>query len=281
MLERRVLLTYDMSYQVYRACAAHPMLVSRRVFTGGLYGFFTTLSKIVRETQATHVAFCQDVKPYRRSLEYPDYKQLRKATADEELLKRYKQSMVLVLEALEAGGLKPWGIPGFEADDLSGHVARRYEHRFDRIYAASNDSDLYQLLDVDNFAIFTKSLQTIVTGKSLAGLLGLTPAQYMLITALTGTHNDIAGIPGVGIKTATTAVRDDPSLLRRLRDSHGELIERNLRLIKLPHDDFPRDATMPTHSRRFNPRDLYKVLGGYDITVTGGMVAAFEQIRGE
>ena len=67
----RILVCVDLSYQVYRASAAHPMLTSRRVFTGGLYGFLQTFAKTVRETRATHVAFCQDCKPYRRSLEYP------------------------------------------------------------------------------------------------------------------------------------------------------------------------------------------------------------------
>lgn len=278
----RVLLTIDMSYQVYRAAAAHPMLTSRRVFTGGLYGFFTTLGKIVRETQATHVAFCQDSKPYLRSKAYPEYKQLRKANRDDDLLKMYQASMVLVLEVLEDCGLQVWGIEGFEADDLTGHCVMKYRHRFDRIYAASNDSDLYQLLWADNFAIYRKSKDDLVTGATLRDAFGnpLTPEEFMLMTALQGTHNDIAGIPGVGAITALKAIRD-PAVMRKYRNGHKELIERNLALIKLPHPEFPRSAALPQHARSFNPRTLYKSLGRYDIDVTASIVNAFEQIRGE
>jgi 5'-3' exonuclease len=274
---KRILLCYDLSYQTYRATAAHPMLTSRRVFTGGLYGFFTTFAKIVRETNATHVAFCQDVKPYRRSMAYPEYKQFRKAKRDEDLLKLYQGSMSLVLETLQECGLQVWGVPGFESDDLIGHVVVNYGGRFDRIYAASNDSDLWQLLDHSNFFIYRKDIKDVVNGRWLAEKMQLTPAQHMLMTALMGTHNDIEGIAGVGETRALKAVRDDPGYLRQLREQHGALIERNLSLIKLPHPEFPRSEKLPRHGS-FNPRTLYRSLGRYDIDVTASMVRAFEQI---
>lgn len=266
-----------MSNHVYKAAAAHPMLTSRRIFTGGLYGFFTTFAKMMRETRATHVAFCQDIKPYKRSEFYPEYKQFRKANRDEDLLKMYKQSMSLVLEVMDACGLAPWGLQGFECDDLIGHCVVKYRHRFDRIYAASNDSDLWQLLWCDNFAIYRKSIADLMTGERLAKELGLTPAQHMLAVALMGSHNDVEGIPRVGEKTAYAAVKD-AAALRKLRERHGALIDRNLGLIKLPHVALPRSASLPQHAA-FNPRALYKALGRYDIDVTASMVNAFEQLR--
>lgn len=277
----KTLLAVDLSYQVYRATAAHPMLTSRRIFTGGLYGFFVTFAKIARETRATSVAFCQDVKPYRRSLIYPEYKQLRTKNRDEDLLRMYKQSMRLVLEVLEECGLQPWGIEGFESDDLIGHCVMKYRHRFSRLYAASNDSDLWQLLRYPNFHIYRKSLADVVTPASLNDAFGqpITPDEHMLMTALTGTHNDIAGIDGVGTVTALKAIRD-PSLMRKLRERHGELIDRNLALIKLPHPEFPRAAPLPVHGK-FSPRTLIRALGRYDVDVTASMVSAFEALESE
>lgn len=275
----RVLLLVDNSYQVYRAAAAHPMLTSRRVFTGGLYGFWTTLAKTIRETQATHIAFCQDIKPYRRSETYPEYKQLRKQRADEDLLRAYKQSLKLVEESIEAAGLQAWGVPGFESDDLVAHCVMKYRHRFDRIYAASNDSDLWQLLWCDNFYIWRKSKADVVGGATLHDAFGkpITPAEYMLLTAITGTHNDVAGIPGVGPVTALKALRD-PATMRKLRDGHGDVIDRNLALISLPHKDFPRGASLPA-SHGVDPRSLYRYLGGHDIEVTGALASALDQLR--
>jgi 5'-3' exonuclease len=276
---RRVLLCIDVSNHVYKAAAAHPMLTSRRVFTGGLYGFFAAFGKIVRETQATHVAFCRDTKPYLRSETYPEYKKLRAANADDDLLKMYKQSLSLVEEVFEACGINAWAVKGFEADDLVGHCVMKYRHRFDRIYAASNDSDLWQLLWCDNFFIYRKSIADVVTGKWLWDHHELTPEQHMLATALRGTHNDVEGIKGVGEVTAFKAVKD-PALLRTLRDKHGWMIERNLGLIKLPHAQLPRSLAIPDH-REFKPRELYKALGKYDIDVTGSMVSALEQTLGD
>jgi len=273
----KILLCTDLSYQVYRASAAHPMLTSRRIFTGGLFGFMTTLAKTIRETRATEVVFCTDQKPYLRSLIYPEYKLLRKQSKDDELLKMFKQSMELVLEVLDALGFEPWGIPGFESDDLIGHATYKYRHRYDWIYAASNDSDLFQLLTIPNFAIYSKSIADITTGKSLMEKTRLTPEQFTLMTALTGTHNDIAGIERVGPVTAKKAVLD-PSAMREQRAKHAALIDRNMALIKLPHADFPRGACLPPKPRGFNPRALYKSLGVYDIDCTNAMVNAFEQI---
>lgn len=273
-----VLLAVDLSYQVYRAAAAHPMLTSRRTFTGGLYGFLTTLSKTIRETRAQQLVICQDRKPYLRSLAYPEYKQLRKKQADDELLMMYSQSMKLVLEAIDVIGLPLWGIDGFESDDLIGHCVTQRRSRYDRIYAASNDSDLFQLLWCEWFFIYRDSIAKLVSGASLLKDKGLTPDQFMLATALQGTHNDVEGIPGVGEKRAAKAAKD-PALLRPLKERWGPIIERNLSLIKLPHDQFPRNAAPPGPSRSFSAQALYRFCGRYDIDVTKSMLDAFEQLQ--
>ena len=273
----KILLCVDLSYQVYRATAANPMLSSGNVFTGGLYGFMTTFAKTVRETRATAVVFCQDVKPYLRSKTYPEYKQLRKKKLDDELRQRFQLSMGLVVDVLIELGYEPFGVSGFESDDVIAHIAGKYRGRFDHIYAASNDSDLFQLLKYPNFSIYTKDIANCVNGTSLVKNTGLTPDQFMLMTALTGTHNDIAGIQGVGPVTAKKAVLDQ-SCMRVQRDKHAAVIDRNLELIKLPHAEFPYDLTLPRQPKEFNPRSLYKLLGRLDIDCTNSMVSAFEQL---
>ena len=275
---RRFLLCVDLSYQVYRASAAHPMLTCRDMFTGGLYGFLMTLAKTIRETHATHIVFCQDQKPYLRSRDYPEYKQLRKKNVDDELLKRHKESMGYVLKLLGELGLPVWGLPGFESDDLIAHAVKKYRHRFTRICAATNDSDLFQWLWVPNFYVYTKDATNVIAEDDLLRTTGLTPAEFMLATALQGTHNDIAGIPNVGPKTATKAVKD-ASLLRKYRESHGDVIDRNLALIQLPHPEFPGITSLPEYRGGFNQRDFVRALSFYDIDVTMSMINAFEQLE--
>lgn len=277
----RVLLLVDVSYQCYRAAAAHPLLEDADGrFTGGLYGFFQTLGKMVRETGATRLVACVDRKPYLRSLAYPGYKQLRRGRdteAKQDLLARYEATVPLVLGTLRALGVEPWGLPGFEADDMAAHAVLRHRHRFDRVYAGSNDSDLFQLFGAaPNFSVYAKDIEGCWNAERLMSSYGMTAEEYMLSTALMGTHNDLDGIPGVGEVTSRKAAKD-PALLRKYRASHGELIDRNLSLIRLPHPDFP-GAALPEQGEA-GPRDVYRALGRYDIQATASMVEAVLQTQ--
>jgi len=273
-----ILLAVDLSYQVYRASASHSMLTSRRTFTGGLYGFLTTLAKTIRETRANRVVICQDRKPYLRSLAYPAYKQLRKKNADDELLALHKESMPLVLDALDVLGMPVWGVDGFESDDLIGHCIVQHRSRFDRIYAASNDSDLFQMLWCGSFFVYKDSIANLVTRETLMKSRGLTPAEFLLASALEGTHNDIEGIPGVGPVRAAKAAKDLPTL-RKFQERWGPLITRNMALITLPHPEFPKGARIPGPTGGFAARDLYRFCGRYNIDVTKSMLDSFEQVQ--
>lgn len=277
--EGRIALAVDLSYQSYRATAAHRGLTSGRHFTGGLYGFFVTVAKAIRETQATDLIICQDLKPYIRSREYPEYKANRSGKTDEDLKAAHLHSMTLIQEMLQLLGFPIWGLKGFESDDLIGHIVHRFRSRFDMIYAMSNDSDLFQLLFAPNFAIYNKDIHTTWTLSRLKRELDLTPEQYMLATALQGTHNAVEGIPKVGEVTSRKAAKD-PGLLRRYRDSHGDIIDRNLRLIKLPHPDFPRSAPLVTSVKEsLDDRAIYRYFGRYDIDVTDSMLKAIKQVK--
>lgn len=273
----RVLLTVDLSYQSYRASAANPGLTSGRFFTGGLYGFFVSISKVIREIDATNILICADSKPYLRSVEYPDYKANRKQNQNEELVKAHKQSLLLIKEVLQEIGIPVWEIPGYESDDLSGYATINLRHRFSRMYVASNDSDLFQLLWIPNLVIYHKNITESWTGELLQEKLGLTPEQFMLATALSGTHNGVEGIPQVGEVKSRNAAKD-PQLLRAYREKHGQLIDRNLGLIKLPHPSLVRAKYPGWKTKDFDHRAVYRALGKYDIEVTYSMLDALNKV---
>jgi hypothetical protein len=106
----------------------------------------------------------------------------------------------------------------------------------------------------------------------------MTPEQYVLWLALQGTHNDIAGIVGIGPVKATTIVTE-PATLRKYRETHGPLIARNEALIRLPHPAFPLGTPLP-RAERYKPRELYRTLSLYDIEVTASIERAFQQVGG-
>jgi len=274
----KTLLAIDLSYQCYRAASAHSTLRSiEGEFTGGLFGFMVTMAKVIRECGADEVVVCQDVKPYRRSLEYPEYKMLRASTADEEIREKYLISVPQVLEMLHVVGIPVMSYPGFESDDCIGHIVSQHRHRYHAIYAASNDSDLYALFECPWFKVWRKGPDDVMDYWKLKAETGLEPAEFSLASALMGTHNDIAGIYGVGLKTAAKAVLN-PGLLRQYYEKHRDMIERNKRLIKLPHADFPRDAPVPKAHKSFDARELYRWCAKYDINVSTSVVNAFEQV---
>jgi DNA polymerase-1 len=274
---RETLLMVDFSYQVYRATCANPNLSSDGVFTGGLFGFFMWLGKAVRETQATRLAICVDTPPYRRSLTYPQYKQSPRTFKESETKERYEVSKRQVLEVLRALDVHLYACEGFEADDIGAGIALRYRHRMERIYWGTNDSDAFQLLDIDNLAIYRTDMKQLVTRDALWQMMEVTPQQFMLATALSGTHNHVEGIPGIGKKRSIDAVKD-PVKLRALRGKWGDMIDRNVSLIRLPHVELPAMVThlLSSHSD-FNPRMLYHALAPYDIDVSEWMVKAFDQ----
>jgi 5'-3' exonuclease len=278
MAIEKVMLAVDLSFQIYRAAASHQGLYdSSGTYTGGLYGFMQSFAKAVRETGAMRCVVCRDSKPYRRSADYPKYKQLRADRKDSGLGELYTATEPLVLDLLAVAGVPVWSVPGFESDDLIAAIVRD-GIGCGRIYAASNDSDLYQLLDDPGFRIYRDGIGNTVSRDSLMQSHGLTPAQFALAAALTGTHNDIEGIPGVGPKRARDAVLD-PAKMRKLREQHAEVIDRNAALIRLPHQDFPPRSRPPSPGPRMTSQAFYRWCARYEIDATLSMVDAFDQIN--
>lgn len=276
-MKKGILLCVDLSNQVYKASAVNATLRSEGRFTGGLYGFLTAMSKAILHTGATDIVLCQDRKPYLRSEIYPEYKSLRQGTKDEDLVLRVNESMQYISQLASVLGLPIWAIQGFESDDLVAHATTKYRHFFDRIIAASNDSDLFQLFKYPNFAVW-KGKGGLYSHKDFEKEWAMPPEDYITALAITGTHNEIAGIVGVGPVGARAAI-SKPEKLRALRAQHAATIDRNVKLIQLPHPEFPRDAQLPRKTHKFNERELMNFCGRYDIDMTRAMADAFAQLH--
>jgi len=273
----RVLLTVDTSNLVYKSTAINATLRSEDRFTGGLYGFLGALAKAILFTGATEVVLCKDSKPYIRSKTYPEYKQLRAAGKDEDLALRARETMGYVDEAADCIGVPVWALPGFESDDLVAHAACKYRHRYSRIVVASNDSDLFQLFRYHNFQVW-KGKAGLYDRAAFDKEWGMSPDKVVLALAMTGTHNEVTGIYGMGPVTAKRCI-ERPDLLRQVRQKHLELIERNIGLIQLPHPEFPAGAVLPGATKKFNERKFLQFCGKFDIDTTKAMLDAFGQLQ--
>jgi 5'-3' exonuclease len=273
----RVLLAVDVSNQVYKASAAHATLTSDGRFTGGLYGFIFAIQKAIMVCKATHVVLCTDTKPYLRSKLYPEYKSLRKDSQDPDLVERYRESLPMIKHFAESIGWPMWSLPGFESDDLVAHCVTQHRHRYDRIIAMSNDSDLYQLFKYPQFAVY-KGTKGLYEREDYYKEFNLDPAHIPRLLALTGTHNEVEGLRGVGPVNARRIVLD-PKEYRNVRVKYADIIDRNIELITLPHKDFPKTEGIPKAAKLFSERAFVRFCGQYDINITQAACQAFERIR--
>lgn len=274
----RVLLAVDLSNQIYRACHAHALLQDNGVFTGGFYGFLQSVSKAIDVSRATDIIICRDTKPYRRSLIYPAYKQLRKTTQDPRSRAMYDETEPQVLDFLDAFGIPCWALSGFESDDLIAACVIQQRFRMESVVAMSNDSDLYQLFGYPGFRIYKDAQHPLLRRQDTLDKSGLTPEEFILTSALSGTHNEVEGLAGVGPVTATKIVKD-PAKLRQYWHEHRELMQRNVALISLPHPELPRmQIPLLTMRGRFDARAMYRFCARFNIDVMPWWVEAFIQV---
>lgn len=274
----RNLLLVDLSNQAYKAAASHPTLTSSNgEFTGGLYGFIAAMAKAIDTTGATHVCICEDRRPYRRSQLYPEYKQIRVVNKDKELAVKVTTTVEQIRKLCAVTGWPIWAVDEFEADDLIAHATIQYRHRFKKIVAMSGDSDLYQLFNWKHFEMFKGKQGTYRHEDYLKEWRGLSPGKLVMALALTGTHNDVEGIDGVGPVTAIHAM-NNPEHLDTLVKLHADMFARNMELILLPHKDFPREEQMPLKDV-YDERELQRFCARYDIQLQMWQAEAFGNVK--
>lgn len=277
------LLIVDFNNTVIRSLAVNSQLSHNGQVTGGLYGLIAQLVAKIRERRPTHIIFCTDKPPYIREQRYPAYKQDRKKQGVKPLWTAWiSANKEMVKEFLELTKIPLWEVSGLEADDLIACLVRAYSSDFDHIYILSTDDDLYQLLDATDQrgtpnVTLLKASGAVTRDDFIKLYPGLEPADWTLVTAIAGTHNNIVGLPRVGIKTAVKWVNEQKQAKRfhPQIEIHQALIDANIPLIQLPLPGVPLvpvELTPPM----FNPRKIIQFLSGYGIHFTHAMQQAFD-----
>lgn len=148
---------------------------------------------------------------------------------------------ILVLhELLEGLGLCQVLCPSFEADDALAAIAADCVEGGREVGIITGDHDLFQLIKEDYPTIYgykpVKGEGYVrVTSKDIEEKFGVQPALLPMLMALKGERGDgVPGIPNIGPKRAAEYLQGKASsTVRRKIKAHGELIERNLRLVDL------------------------------------------------
>ena len=178
---------------------------SEGLHTNAVYGFLNILFKIVDEEKPNYLVVAFDVKhPTFRHEIYPEYKGTRKPMADE-----LRQQVPLIKEVLSAMDICIVELPGFEADDILGTLAKRGEKAGYEVSLVSGDRDLLQIAS-EHIKIRipkTKGGKTEIEDyytKDVIEKYQVDPVTFIDLKALMGdTADNIPGVPKVGEKTAT------------------------------------------------------------------------------
>jgi len=210
--KEKTLVLIDSNAIIHRAYHALPknMSTSKGELTNAVYGFATTLIKVLEDLHPTHIAAAFDIgKPTERLKEYKEYKATRVA-ADQELYDQIPK----VQELLKVFNIPIYSYSGHEADDCIGTISDKFEERNPnqeykgfRVYIVSGDKDIFQLVDGNIFVYWLKrglSEAGIINRKVIEVEWNLEPEDFIDLKALAGDPSDnIPGVPGIGPKTAT------------------------------------------------------------------------------
>ncbi len=215
MADPRRLFIFDGTALLYRAHFAminNPLKTSAGQVTSGIFGFMTTMNRLLREEAPDDLAIVFDdrAKTFRHKM-YTEYKATREKMPDD--LVSQLEPLYSVLEALNVPVLR---MPGYEADDVMGTLATRAEALGWETYLVTGDKDMLQLVSEHTFVYMPGrggKPASIYDREKVVERWGVAPEQMIDLLGLMGDSSDnVPGVPGVGEKTARTLIADYGSL---------------------------------------------------------------------
>ena len=195
-----------------RAFYATPIFTTKDgVPTNGVFGFVKLMLRIIADKKPSYFAVAFDLRaPTFRHKMYDGYKAGRKSMPEELAVQ-----LPILKDVLRLMNVKILELEGFEADDLLGTTAKKFDVQ---TYIYTGDRDAYQLVDKTTNVCYTKKGVSDIlelSEKNFFDELQLSPNQIIDLKALMGDKSDnIPGVAGIGEKTALT-------LLTQYKDLDG------------------------------------------------------------
>jgi len=168
-----------------------PLTTKDGLYTNAVYGFVTTLQRLMDEEAPEAVCVTFDRKePTFRHLEYEGYKAQRKGMPEELVVQ-----MPVLKEVLDAMNIRRYELEGWEADDLLGTMARVNAGQGGDTVIVTGDKDALQLVDGSTTVklVSTRMGQTTtrdVTPEAFRAEYGFDPIHMIDLKALMGDTSD-------------------------------------------------------------------------------------------
>lgn len=293
---------------VFASTGKSEMWTSQGIFTGGVYMFLNALWRVA-EKGPIIVVF--DDGPCTWRLEqYPDYKKKEPKKSDEEKTEleieeakktdmKFGKTWQLVKLALNVLGIPAVSCPNWEGDDVILRLAQYMSLGGGNIYVMSDDADYFQMVNHgarDNVIIYRAMKGEYVSKENFREsakigkvVLDFDPSYYTLFLSLTGTHNGVPGIKGIGNKTGIKIMQEleEPNtkaLLKWAQSGNTKkhklilenigIVERNLKLIDmnripLTQDDVLRALKVAETRSMYDRESLIEFLKSLEIKTLG------------
>lgn len=208
-MSSKTLLLVDGSSYLYRAYHALPDLRSPDGFpTGALHGMVAMLERALQDLKPEHAACVFDAKGDTfRNAWYAEYKAQR-APMPEDLARQIEP----IHEVVRLLGWPVLMVPGIEADDAIGTLARLGAQTGHEVVISTGDKDLAQLVNPHVTLINTMSNERLDEAGVLAKF-GVAPDRIVDYLTLMGDAVDnVPGVEKVGPKTAAKWIAEHGSL---------------------------------------------------------------------
>ena len=228
----------DGSYFLFRAFhALPPLTTSTGLQTNAIRGAISAIQKLMRRIQPTHMAVIFDTpEPTFRHELSPIYKGDRPSMPDE-----LAQQIPYLHALIRALGIPLHMLPGAEADDIIGTLAKRAEAAGHQVLISTGDKDMAQLV-TDKVTLEDSFKDKPMDVNEVIEKFGVRPDQIIDYLTLMGDASDgIRGVPGVGAKTAAKLLNEYGSIggilenVDNIKGKVGQNLKDNVEGIALDH----------------------------------------------
>ncbi len=186
--------------------------------TWATYGFFKAIFDLLDKTKPKAIAAAYDCKePTFRHKEYKEYKANRPEEMPEELSAQWPY----IREGLESFEIPIYELPGYEADDVIGTLAKKASENGQNVLILTGDRDAFQLIN-DKVKVLVPSKGELKEygRQEVFDYWGIWPEQVIDFKSLCGDSSDnIPGIKGIGEKTAAKLLAEYGSLENILKNT--------------------------------------------------------------
>jgi len=222
---------FALIYRAYYSLGENFLYNSKGFNTTACLGFTNTLHDLIRKEDPTHMAIAWDAPDdgTGRAAEYDFYKANREAMPEDIVA-----SLPVIREIIEGFGMPILEVPGYEADDVVGTVAKQMEKKGFQVFMVTPDKDYGQLVS-DNIFMYkppyrSKPAEVFGVREILEKWDIERIDQVIDMLGLMGDKVDnIPGIFGIGEKTAAKLLKQFDTvenLLENTEQLKGKLKEK-------------------------------------------------------